>query len=528
MIHVIYASQTGNSEAIAKRIGKDLSSKTIANTVESMNKFLPKIEKNNKSSNYVLVIVCSTTGNGDMPENSEKFFRFLKRKINPNDLFSNVNYTVLGLGDSNYSKFQYIPKQVDDLLHKLGAKKFYKRGEADEACGLENVVEPWISNLYPQLEKVLSEQITKLDDKTKFNPDTNKSPRGNENCRENCLFTAKVVEKIALSGELSSQEIYRMRLQTAENIERQFINYSPGSHINILGRNSQVKVTEILKILLITEKEVENANLLSFYQNYPQYVGFSSRKTISYLDILESMIDLSGTPKLVYMEKLRSLNTKNQFNIDLLSDMIKNYQKIITDNKVNFYEILTCLQPFEITLSDILSSFPILYPRSYSLSSYDKIDKNIIEIIFSFKEETMKRKLPDNYPFAKEIKLRGFCSSYLKRSSENSEIIFSSINNFFKFPSDILSNNIPLLYICNGTGITPFISFLKELRFLLNNNKNYNIPNIRILSGFRSDNKENNETIEEEKILGLIKEINDLQGKEKVIYYKSLSHNTGI
>jgi sulfite reductase alpha subunit-like flavoprotein len=528
MIHVIYASQTGNSEAIAKRIGKDLSSKTIANTVESMNKFLPKIEKNNKSSNYVLVIVCSTTGNGDMPENSEKFFRFLKRKINPNDLLSNVIYTVLGLGDSNYSKFQYIPKQVDDLLHKLGAKKFYKRGEADEACGLENVVEPWISNLYPEIEKILSEQNTKLDDKIKIDLDFNTSPRGNENCRENCLFTAKVIEKKALSGELSSQEIYQMRLQISENIERQFMNYSPGSHINILGRNSQVKVTEILKYLLINEKEFENINILNFYQNYPHFVGFSSRKTLSYLDILEFMIDLSGTPKLVYIEKLCSLNMKNQSNLDLLNDLIKNYQKIIVENKVNFYEILISLKPFEITLNDILSSFPILYPRSYSLSSYNKIDKNIIEIIFSFKEETLKRKLPNNYPFAKETKLRGFCSSYLKRSSTNTEIIFSAINNFFKFPSDILSNNIPLLYICNGTGITPFISYLKELHFLLDNNKNLKLPNIRILSGFRSDNKENNETIEEDKILGLIKEINDIQGKEKVSYYKTLSQNAGI
>ena len=162
MISVVFGSQTGNSEAIAKRISKDLKTLKIENEIESLNKFLLKFEKYEKSRNYILIIVCSTTGNGDIPENSEKFFRYIKKKTHPSDLLSNVTYAVLGLGDSNYTKYQYIPKQIDDIFTKMGAKKFYKRGEADEAVGLENVVEPWIINLFPILEKLITDTSNQI------------------------------------------------------------------------------------------------------------------------------------------------------------------------------------------------------------------------------------------------------------------------------------------------------------------------------------------------------------------------------
>lgn len=51
------------------------------------------------------VILCSTTGNGDAPENAEKFWRFIKRRTQPKDLFSSLTYVVLGFGDTNYDKF---------------------------------------------------------------------------------------------------------------------------------------------------------------------------------------------------------------------------------------------------------------------------------------------------------------------------------------------------------------------------------------------------------------------------------------
>lgn len=158
MFYVVYGSQTGNSEAIAKRISSELKSlHKKENEYLVMNKFLQSMQKfpEKKSQKNFVIFVCSTTGNGDAPNNADNFVRWIKRKTHSSDLLSNVFYTILGLGDSNYSKYQYIPRQIDEYMSKLGAGKFYARGEADEAYGLESVVEPWISQVYPTLDSFL-------------------------------------------------------------------------------------------------------------------------------------------------------------------------------------------------------------------------------------------------------------------------------------------------------------------------------------------------------------------------------------
>lgn len=158
MFFVVYGSQTGNSEAIAKRISTELKNiHKIDNQYLVMNKFLSTIQKfpEKKDQKNFVIIVCSTTGNGDAPNNADNFVRWIKRKTHSSDLLNNVYYTILGLGDSNYSKFQYIPRQLDEYLTKLGAGKFYPKSEADEAYGLESVVEPWISNLYDSLKSFI-------------------------------------------------------------------------------------------------------------------------------------------------------------------------------------------------------------------------------------------------------------------------------------------------------------------------------------------------------------------------------------
>lgn len=52
----------------------------------------------------VVVFVCSTTGQGDEPENMRQFWKFLLRKSLPLDSLKGLNVAVLGLGDSSYSK----------------------------------------------------------------------------------------------------------------------------------------------------------------------------------------------------------------------------------------------------------------------------------------------------------------------------------------------------------------------------------------------------------------------------------------
>ena len=149
-VTILYGSQTGNAQSIAEDLCADCNARDIPATVHEMNafkKFDVPLEQHN-----VLVFICSTTGNGDAPSNADRCWRYIKKRSQPKDLMANVNYTVLGLGDTNYEKFCYMGKSLDKRMGELGGKCFYGLGCADEGTGLEDVVEPWLDGFFPALE----------------------------------------------------------------------------------------------------------------------------------------------------------------------------------------------------------------------------------------------------------------------------------------------------------------------------------------------------------------------------------------
>ena len=104
----------------------------------------------------VLVIVCSTTGDGEVPECASRFMRKLKNRSitdaqekeklgdndsndnasqNDNGWLKHTHYAILGLGDSNYSQFNMAARNLDNVMQALGAKKFYHTGLADDGTG---------------------------------------------------------------------------------------------------------------------------------------------------------------------------------------------------------------------------------------------------------------------------------------------------------------------------------------------------------------------------------------------------------
>ncbi len=87
--------------------------------------------------------MCSTTGNGDAPENADAFWRHLKSRSLPKNHLEGTPFAVLALGDTNYDKFCHMGKSIDKRLHELGAVRVIDLHCADEACNLEEIVEAW-------------------------------------------------------------------------------------------------------------------------------------------------------------------------------------------------------------------------------------------------------------------------------------------------------------------------------------------------------------------------------------------------
>ena len=103
------------------------------------------------------MVVVSSTGDGDAPDNSIHAVQKLKGTKLPRGLFDGVPYTTLGLGDSNYSRFMEVPRVVRKSLEKLGGKHFYPSVEADEVDGIEEIVEKWADGLWAPLKTALQD-----------------------------------------------------------------------------------------------------------------------------------------------------------------------------------------------------------------------------------------------------------------------------------------------------------------------------------------------------------------------------------
>ncbi|KAJ1616254.1 protein MTRR-1, isoform b, partial [Pavlovales sp. CCMP2436] len=125
----MYGTQTGNSRGIANQLSDELKKASFDAPVAGLDQF----KKLSLHEEDYVVIVCSTTGNGDAPENAEAFVRFVKNKKTAPGYFSKMSYSILGIGDTNYDQYQAIPRVIDLNLARLGAQRIIPKVETDEA-----------------------------------------------------------------------------------------------------------------------------------------------------------------------------------------------------------------------------------------------------------------------------------------------------------------------------------------------------------------------------------------------------------
>lgn len=157
---ILYGSETGTAQDLAEHIWRESKMFYFKGTVLPMDSY----EINNLIHEKLVIFVCSTTGQGDEPENMKNFWKFLLRRNLPSNSLNGVQFGVLGLGDSSYTKFNFVAKRLNKRLVQLGGSCLMNVGLCDDQhdLGASAVYNPWIINLFEKLEEIFPTNLPKL------------------------------------------------------------------------------------------------------------------------------------------------------------------------------------------------------------------------------------------------------------------------------------------------------------------------------------------------------------------------------
>ena len=124
-MNILFGSQSGNSEELAAKFAKRATDYGLDATVHDMDGFdLPSL-----SGMKRVLIICSTWGEGEMPDNAEELWLQASADSAPN--LSGVNFSILALGDTSYEFYCQSGKDWDDRLQQLGATRLLDRVDCD-------------------------------------------------------------------------------------------------------------------------------------------------------------------------------------------------------------------------------------------------------------------------------------------------------------------------------------------------------------------------------------------------------------
>ncbi|XP_021546646.1 NADPH-dependent diflavin oxidoreductase 1 isoform X2 [Neomonachus schauinslandi] len=143
---VLFGSQTGTAQDVSERLGREARRRRLDCRVQALDSYSVV----NLINEPLVIFVCATTGQGDPPDNMKNFWRFIFRKNLPPTSLCQMDFAVLGLGDSSYAKFNFVAKKLHRRLLQLGGRALLPvcLGDDQHELGPDAAVDPWLHDLW--------------------------------------------------------------------------------------------------------------------------------------------------------------------------------------------------------------------------------------------------------------------------------------------------------------------------------------------------------------------------------------------
>jgi sulfite reductase (NADPH) flavoprotein alpha-component len=415
-VTILFGSQTGNAQGLAENAAKTLTERGFQVTVSAMSDFKPNQLKKLKN----LLIVVSTHGEGDPPDNALSFHEFLHGRRAPK--LDDFRYSVLALGDTSYEFFCQTGKEFDQRLGELGGTRLHPRVDCD--LDYDEPAAAWLEGVISSLNEGQEQGASSA-------PAQTAAPQaaGGETVysRKN-PFRAEVLENLNLNGRGSNKETRHLEL----SLEGSGLTYEPGDALGIFPENDPELVNMLLAELkwdpnaTVTVDQGENLSLKEALTSYYEITVLTKKF-------------IQQAAELIANEKLRELVAQEN------ADQLKAY--IAGRDLIDFVQDFG---PIAVAPQDFVSILRKIPPRLYSIASSFAANPDEVHLtIGAVRYNTHGRDR------------KGVCSVLCAERLQPGDTlpVFIQPNKNFKLPEN---PEAPIIMVGPGTGVAPFRSFMQE------------------------------------------------------------------
>jgi sulfite reductase (NADPH) flavoprotein alpha-component len=416
---ILFASQTGNAKGVAKKLSEQASAAGISVNLKNIADYKAK---SLKSESHVL-IVASTNGEGEPPDDALAFHELLHSKKAPK--LDHLSYSVLSLGDSSYEFFCQTGKDFDQRFQALGGKQILERVDCD--LDYDDEVSTWSSSIIDALKIELT-QSENSTASTAASTQANTGESAQSQYDKQNPFSAELLVSQKITGRDSAKNVSHVEIDLADS----GLTYQPGDALGVWFDNSETLVDELLTALSLSATEE---------------VSLKIAGNITSISLKKALI-----------EQLEITQTAPAF-ISFWAGISNNDAlKTIADDKTNARDFAANHQ-----IIDVVKLYPGTVEAQAFVDALRKITPRLYSIASSqleVEEEVHLTVGLVNYNIDEHERFGGASSYLTQRLEEGGNVkVFVEHNDNFRLPQN---SETPIIMIGPGTGVAPFRAFMQE------------------------------------------------------------------
>uniref|UniRef100_A0A452SK44 Nitric oxide synthase n=1 Tax=Ursus americanus TaxID=9643 RepID=A0A452SK44_URSAM len=426
---ILYGSETGRAQSYAQQLGR-LFRKAFDPRVLCMDEY----DVVSLEHETLVLVVTSTFGNGDPPENGEV-----------SDGSLNPRFCVFGLGSRAYPHFCAFARAVDTRLEELGGERLLQLGQGDELCGQEEAFRGWAQAAFQVSPWAWARPGSRL---------SLSLPPGLIHVHRRKMFQATVLSVENLQSSKSTRATILVRLDTGG---QEALQYQPGDHIGICPPNRPGLVEALLSRVEDPPPPGEPVAVEQLEKGSgppPSWVRDPRLPPCTLRQALTFFLDITSPPSPQLLRLLSTLaeESSEQQELESLSQDPRRYEEWKWFRCPTLLEVLEQFPSVALPAPLLLTQLPLLQPRYYSVSSAPSAHPGEIHLTVAVLAYRTQDGLgPLHY---------GVCSTWLSQLKAGDPVpCFIRGAPSFRLPPD---PSLPCILVGPGTGIAPFRGFWQE------------------------------------------------------------------